>query len=119
MTGYFFDTSALAKLYHFERGSDYLSQLIGRPSTSIWVSRLSIVEMESVLSLKVRSRHLDQHGLEIARRRFRADLAQRRIVTGPPIEDKHLNAARQLLADYGSLTDCGYWMRSNSQSLLI
>lgn len=41
--------------------------------------------------------------MEMIRRRFRADLAQRRIVTGPAIEDKHLNIARQLLADFGVL----------------
>lgn len=97
MTGYFLDTSALAKLYHFEQGSDYLDQLISQGEVAIWISRLSIVEMESVLSGKVRSGKLDNRGVEIARRRFRADLEQSRIVTGPPIDDKDLNIARNCL----------------------
>jgi len=68
-----------------------------------FISRLSIVEMESVLAIKVRSGQLDNAGIEIGRRRLRADIAQRRILVAPPVEEKHFHGARKLLALYGVL----------------
>ena len=101
MPNFFLDTSALAKLYHQEAGSDYLERMIEQPGTICVISRLSIVEMESVLAIKVRSGQLDNAGMEIARRRLRADIAQRRILVAPPVQEKHFHGARKLLALYG------------------
>ncbi len=98
---FFLDTSALAKLYHKEAGSDYLERVLEQPGERCLISRLSIVEMESVLAIKVRSGQLDNTGVEIARRRLRADIAQRRIRVAPPVEEKHFHGARKLLALYG------------------
>jgi hypothetical protein len=39
--------------------------------------------------------------MEIARRRLRADIAQRRILVAPPVQEKHFHGARKLLALYG------------------
>ena len=101
MANFFLDTSALAKLYHKEAGSEYLERVLEQPGTRCLISRLSIVEMESVLAIKVRSDQLDHGGREIARRRLRADIAQRRILVAPPVEEKHFHGARKLLALYG------------------
>jgi len=98
--GFFVDTSALAKLYHRELGSAYLERLLLNSGTRFWISRLSIVEMESVFAIKVRSGQLDISNLAIARRRLRADLAQKRIFVGPPTTEKHFAEARRLLAQY-------------------
>jgi predicted nucleic acid-binding protein len=98
---FFLDTSALAKLYHKEFGSDQMERLVQQPANRSWISSLSIVEMESVLAMKVRSAQLHELGMEIARRRFRADLAQRRILVAPPFEARHLHGARRLLTQYG------------------
>jgi predicted nucleic acid-binding protein len=65
------------------------------------VSRLSLVEMESVLAIKVRIGELDADRRELARRRLRADLAQGRLKLGPPIVERHYQNARVLLARYG------------------
>src|SRR6266542_1948243 len=70
---------SLAKLYHKETGSDYLERVLQQPSNRSMISPLSIVEMESVSAIKVRSDQLDNSGMVIVRRRLRADLAQRRI----------------------------------------
>ena len=59
------------------------------PESNTVISRLSLVEMESVLAIKVRTGELDVAGRELARRRLRADVAQRRLRIGPPIDEGH------------------------------
>jgi hypothetical protein len=56
---YFFDTSALVKVYHAERGSDRVEAMFDEPGRRIIVSRLASVEFHSALALKVRTGHLD------------------------------------------------------------
>jgi uncharacterized protein with PIN domain len=58
----FLDTSALAKLYHEEPGSDYIERIFKRPGSKNIVSRLSLVQMESVFAIKVRTGALDDNG---------------------------------------------------------
>jgi len=55
LTGYFPDTSAVARLYHEEIGSDYVESILNQPGSKGIVSRLSLVEMESVFAIKVRT----------------------------------------------------------------
>jgi uncharacterized protein with PIN domain len=43
----FLDTSALAKLYHVEVGSEFVEALLRRDSPS-YISTLTLVEMQSV-----------------------------------------------------------------------
>jgi uncharacterized protein with PIN domain len=97
VSGYFLDTSALAKLYHQEDGSQYVERLVTVRESSVVISRLSLVEMESVLAIKVRTGELDAAGRELGRRRLRADVAQGRIRVGPPIDERHYRKARDLL----------------------
>lgn len=101
MPNYFLDTSALAKLYHKETGSEYVDRIVQEPGSRSTISRLSIVEMESVLATKVRTGEIDEQQVEIARRCLRADLSQRRLLIGPPIQAGHYHTARILLAKYG------------------
>jgi predicted nucleic acid-binding protein len=95
--GYFIDTSALAKLYHQEPGSQYVERILNEPGSKGIISRLSLVEFESALAIKVRTGALDPAGRVLALRRFRADIAGNRIVVGPPIEEKHFQSAARLL----------------------
>jgi PIN domain nuclease of toxin-antitoxin system len=60
------DTSALAKLYHREVGSDVVERILDQSGNLCLISRISVVEMESVLATKVRSRQLDEAGMEAA-----------------------------------------------------
>jgi hypothetical protein len=43
--GYFFGTSALAKLYHAETGSEQTEALAAGPNNPLIVSQLSLVEI--------------------------------------------------------------------------
>ena len=94
---YFLDTSAYAKLYHHEPGSDHLHSLVQNPAVTLIISTLTLVEMESVLAIKVRTGELNPHGQQLARRRLQSDLAQRRIELGPALNSHHYQNARQLL----------------------
>ena len=44
---YFFDTSALIKLYHNETGTDTLNNLIASDDPDIVISDLTVIEMIS------------------------------------------------------------------------
>ena len=48
MPGYFIDTSALAKLYHIEVGSQKMEALAESPDARLIVSQLSLIEIQSV-----------------------------------------------------------------------
>ncbi|MGA7415067.1 MAG: type II toxin-antitoxin system VapC family toxin [Bryobacteraceae bacterium] len=97
MAGSFLDTSALAKLYHEEPGSNYVERILNQPGSKGILSRLSLVEMESVFSMKVRTGALDENGRSLALRRLRADIARDRLIIGPPIKAKHYRSAAKLL----------------------
>ncbi|MGO8816483.1 MAG: type II toxin-antitoxin system VapC family toxin [Terriglobia bacterium] len=102
MPNYFFDTSACAKLYHQELGCEYVDRIIAQPDSLAIISHLTIVEMESVLSIKVRTREINEPQAEVARRCLRADLRQRRLMVGSPVQPRHFHAARLLLVRYGA-----------------
>lgn len=101
MPSSFLDTSALAKLYHREIGSERTDRILEDRGSRSLISHMSIVEMESVLAIKRRTREIDEAAMEIARRRFRADLAQQRIFVVPPVLEHHFHSARRLLVQYG------------------
>ena len=101
MPNYFLDTSALAKRYHTESGSEYMDSILEQPGSRSLISHLSIVELESVLAIKTRTGEIDEQALQIARRRFRADIARQHLLVAPPVHERHFHGARKLLIQYG------------------
>jgi len=97
---YFLDTSALAKLYRKEIGSDLVDRVVAEPDSRRFISRFTILEMESVLALKFRTGEIDERSMLIARRRLEADLGSRRLLMAT-VSDDHLRGARQLVIDHG------------------
>jgi len=97
---YFLDTSALAKVYRKELGSDLMDRIVVEPGSQRFISRFTILEMESVLALKFRTGEIDEHSLLAARRRLEADLGSRRLLVAT-VSDEHLREARQILIDHG------------------
>ena len=100
MPQYFLDTSALAKLYRKELGSDLLDRIVAEADSRRFISRFTILEMESVLALKFRTGEIDEQSLTLARRRLEADLGSRRLLVAT-VSDDHLRGARQLLIEHG------------------
>jgi predicted nucleic acid-binding protein len=99
---YFFDTSALAKVYRREIGSDFVDRVLSEPGSQHIISRLTIVEMESVFALKVRTGEIDEQSVFVARRRLEADMGRRRLLLAA-VNDEHFRAARQLLFKHGAV----------------
>ena len=100
MPHYFLDTSALAKLYRKEPGSDFVDRIVAEQGSRRFISRFTLLEMESVLALKFRTGEIDDKSLTVARRRLEADLGSRRLLVAT-VSDDHLRGARQLLMDHG------------------
>jgi len=97
---YFLDTSALAKRYHKENGSESMDRILEQSGSRSLISNLSIVELESVLAIKTRTGEINQQAVNIARRRFRADLARERLLVAT-LHEGHFQSARKLLGRYG------------------
>jgi hypothetical protein len=96
----FFDTSAVAKLYHLEVGSSFVEQLFEIPGQISFVSRLGVIEMHSVLAGKLRTGEVTAEGTELGRRRYRADVRARRFQV-VALRARHYEQAEKLLAVHG------------------
>ncbi len=79
MPSCFFDTSALGKNYHVEVGTEEVERLLAQPETRNFISRLSIVEMQSVFARKVRMNVISDADFQLVRRRFLTDVTQRQL----------------------------------------
>jgi len=102
LPNYFFDTSALAKVYRQEAGNDFVDRILSEPASRHIISRLTVVEMESVLALKARMGEIDQQAVSIARRRLDADLGRRRLLIAA-VNGEHFRGARELLVKHGAI----------------
>lgn len=100
MDRYYLDTSALAKVYRKESGSDVVDAILGEPGSEHLVSRITVVEMESVFALKLRTGEIDLASLMLARRRLEADLAKRRLLVAG-VREEEFRRARRLLIEHG------------------
>jgi len=77
-----------------------MDRIAAETGSDRFISRFTILEMESVLALKFRCGEIDEHSLLTARRRLEADLGSRRLLVAT-ISDEHLRRARQLLVAHG------------------
>lgn len=60
MPRYFFDSSALAKAYHAEIGTPKVLALLTEAGSEFFISSLTVIEIQSVFSLKVRDGRIDE-----------------------------------------------------------
>ena len=97
---YFFDSSALIKLYHPELGSRRIAAMFGAPDRRIIISRLAGVELHSALALKTRTGHLDSERSAALRIRFLDDVASGAIAL-VAVSEFHYPAAERLIIRYG------------------
>jgi predicted nucleic acid-binding protein len=100
VAAYFFDTSALAKLYHQEAGSDRVEELVRNPAHRILISRLAVVEMHSVFALKVRSQAIEADDATALRRRFLSDIRSG-VFEVLALAQIHYEWAERLISSYG------------------
>jgi len=98
-TTYFLDTSALAKLYHHEQGSEIVEGWATDQTIQIWLSQLARVELHSVFVRKVREGELTEADLQTVLECFHEDLHSRFQIV--PLTEDILERAILLLLDQG------------------
>ncbi len=77
---FFFDTSALVKLYHEEAGTEELTALVERENPLIVISDIAVIEMASALAKKVRTTEIDVASFKEAVTAFESDLSNFEVV---------------------------------------
>ena len=97
---YYFDSSALIKLYHPELGSQRVAAVFDEADRQIIISRLAGVELHSALALKTRTGHLDRERSVALRIRFLNDVASGAISL-VAVSEFHYPAAERLIIRYG------------------
>lgn len=95
---YFFDTSAVVKIYHEEKGSHSVLPLYAGKE-SIILSELSKVEFLSTIYKKFRANEINLKTLEALRLRFLADASDKFTVI--PVLSPIIDAAMELYEKYG------------------
>jgi predicted nucleic acid-binding protein len=100
MADYFLDSSAVGKNYHVEVGTAQVERLLKEHAARHFISRLSVIELQSVFARKVRMDVISEADFQLLRRRFLADVTQRRFrvvrMTG-----FHYQEAERLIKKYG------------------
>jgi predicted nucleic acid-binding protein len=92
----FFDTSALGKHYHHEVGTVKVDQLLADPASRHFISRLTVVEIQSVFAKKVRTGILRLADFQLLCRRFLAEVRRRRFQV-VRLTAAHFEAAERLI----------------------
>jgi uncharacterized protein len=96
---YFFDTSAFAKYYHTELGSQKAIAIFAEPNRQIRVSTLGVLETQSVFAMKVGVGELDRRAADTQRAMMMLDIAAGTIVAYS-VRPDHFVAAAQLIGRY-------------------
>lgn len=97
---FFFDTSALVKLYHQETGTERVEEIFARSQNSLVISELAAVELYSSLARKVRIGEISLQAQEEALKNFEEDCAHRLMID--PLSTTVLRRAKELLRRYGN-----------------
>jgi uncharacterized protein len=96
---YFLDTSALAKLYHHEPGSDLVEAWAADETVLLWISDLARTELHSALIRKVRESEMTEEVLHEILECFRVDLLHRFHIV--PLTVRIVEGAIDLLIGHG------------------
>lgn len=94
----FFDTSALVKFFHEEKGSQVVTDFIISKDNEIWISELAKVEFLSALFRRQRNKEINDEQLEQAIAGFEEQLSSFNV---EPLAQAILKEAGFLLKKYG------------------
>ncbi|MFO0944538.1 MAG: type II toxin-antitoxin system VapC family toxin [Planctomycetota bacterium] len=103
MPAYLFDSSAIAKRYCPEVGSDRVEAILNDAENLSVISRLTLVELHSVFSMKVRRQEISAADFGLLRKRLLAD-GKQRIFRVAAVTSMTYRRAVRLLMDH-ALTD--------------
>ncbi len=100
MANYFFDTSALVKLYHREDGSEKVEEIFNESNGLILISEIGTIEIHSTLVKKVRIKELSKDKIDKALQSFYDDCVSGRIQI-VPMEPNYYQKAIVWLINFG------------------
>jgi predicted nucleic acid-binding protein len=95
---YFFDSSALTKLFSTETGSDKVISIVEDANADIWISDLVRVEILSAVLRKFRNDEFSESELELILKAIREQLDLFNQIT---MSGNIVNEAEQLITAYG------------------
>jgi predicted nucleic acid-binding protein len=75
LAGYFFDSSALVKLYHPEAGTPVVDQIVNTSGNLVRVYRLTVAELTSGFAIKVRTQSISREDAVLLLRQFHREMA--------------------------------------------
>lgn len=99
MTVYYHDTSAAIKHYHVEIGTTVVDQILAKPNSTHFLSRLAGVEMQSAFAKNVRMQIITPVEFQHFRVRFRTDIANYKFQILRLLV-RHLKRAEQLIQQH-------------------
>ena len=95
---FYFDTSALVKLFHEEEGSQTVTRIINSNDNEIWISELARVEFLSAIFRRYRNNEIGDKELRVAIDGFEEQLA---FFNVEPLGQAIVREAESLLKKYG------------------
>jgi predicted nucleic acid-binding protein len=96
MPGYFLDTSALGKRYHYEVGTPKVEAIFNDAKAERFISRLSVVEIQSVFAGKVRTQIISAPDFQLLHQLFVNDVASHALQV-IRLTPAHFNEAERLI----------------------
>ena len=100
MKNYYFDTSALVKLYHEESGTDKVENIFSSEDSTIIISEFAVVELYSTFYRLLRMNEITNVILKSIIETFQNDCKFRFLIK--PINSGIFNGAKELIIKYGS-----------------
>jgi predicted nucleic acid-binding protein len=95
---YYFDTSALAKRYHIEPGSDRIDRLFAEPASTFLTANITLVELTSALDRKCQEGALPQPALSRILAAVARDLREEFALI--ELEAIHVRRSQELILRY-------------------
>ena len=99
---YYFDTSALVKIYHKEIGSETVRNIYDAATNQIVISNLTIPETYATFQRKRKDGLISKKDALVVLRRFFADIIRRFTVT--PLNQQHILLSLELIDRQGLRT---------------
>lgn len=99
MASYFLDSSALAKLYHPEVGTQAMDEIAEAEGNKLCISRLTVVELPSVFAIKVRTQFINREDAHALLRQFREDILTKKLAVFA-IREQEFALAERLVEQY-------------------
>lgn len=100
MTVYYFDTSALVKLYHDEAGTEEVEKIFAFEEEQINISELAVIELYSAFYRLLRMKEISEDTVETALESFDEDCKYRFVIKS--VNSDATNKAKNIIKTYGN-----------------